>query len=229
MSARVRVPAFPLVFALVVMCVGCKRQDAPSSAVSSAPSRAAAAHVGRMPEVHEAPGDQLYTWVDDEGGFQVTGAPAEVPPSARDVVRVSSPTVEDPDPSTVFVADLRNARPDGTYAVSTMGRDEFDRMAIERRKARAPESTAAAPTSDGAVIYGASWCGPCHQAKAWFKAAGVPFVEHDIEEEHEAREQMQLALEKAGRRGGSIPVIVWHGKVFVGFDAGALEAERIRN
>jgi glutaredoxin len=228
MSARVRMPAIALIVALAAMVVGCKRKDAPVGAVLSATPGAAPAQVARVPEVREGPGDQLYTWVDDEGGFQVTGAPADVPPSARDVVRVSSPAVEDPDPNTVFVVDLRNARPDGTYAVTTMGRAAFDRMALERRKARAPEPAAAAPAGDGAVIYGASWCGPCHQAQAWFKAAGVPFVEHDIEEEPEAREQMQLALEKAGRRGGSIPVIVWHGKVFVGFDAGALEVERGR-
>jgi glutaredoxin len=224
MSARVPAPAVALALVLAAMGAGCKKREAPSGAVSGgAPSAPA-----RAPEVREAPGDQLFTWVDDEGAFQVTGAVADVPPSARDVVRVSSPAVEDPDPNTVFVVDLRNVRPDGTYAVSTMGRAAFDRMAIERRRARAPEPAAAAPSGDGAVIYGASWCGPCHQAQAWFKAAGVPFVEHDIEEEPEAREQMQLALESAGRRGGSIPVIVWHGKVFVGFDAGALEAERGR-
>ena len=224
MSARVRVPAIAFALAVAAMGAGCKKKDASSGA----PSAEASAHVAKMPEVREAPGDQLFTWVDDEGGFQVTGTVADVPPSARDVVRVSSPTVEDPDPNTVFVVDLRNVRPDGTYAVTTMGRAAFDRMAIERRKVRAPEPAPAALEREGAVIYGASWCGPCHQAQAWFKAAGVPFVEHDIEEEPEAREQMQLALEKAGRRGGSIPVIVWHGKVFVGFDAGALEAERGR-
>jgi glutaredoxin len=222
MKPRRLAVAFSL--ALAAMGAGCKKKDAPPGAASGA----ALAPNAKTPEVREVPGDQLFTWVDDEGGYQVTSAPADVPPSARDVVRVSSPAIEDPDPNTVFVVDLRNARPDGTYAVSTMGRAAFDRMAIERRKARAPEPEPAAPAADGAVIYGASWCGPCHQAQAWFKAAGVPFVEHDIEEEPEAREQMQLSLEKAGRRGGSIPVIVWHGKVFVGFDAGALEAERLR-
>jgi glutaredoxin len=228
MSGSTLVPAITLAFALAATAVGCKKNE---EASSGAASTAALAKPAATPNVREAPGDQLFTWVDDEGRFQVTGNVADVPPSARDVVRVNSPAIDDPDPNTVFVVDLRNVRPDGTYAVSTMGRAAFDRMAVERRKVRAPEAAAAGAldgAGDGAVIYGASWCGPCHQAQAWFKGAGVPVVEHDIEEEPEAREQMRLALEKAGRRGGSIPVIVWHGKVFVGFDAGALEAERGR-
>lgn len=180
-----------------------------------------------MPRVLDDTVDDLFTWVDDDGAFRVVAAPGEVPPTARDVVRVTSPTVPDPNPETVFVVDLRVKRPDGTYAVSTMGRTSFDRMATERRKAKEPEKPEPSAAGDeGAVIYGASWCGPCHQAQAWFKSAGVPFVEHDIEEEPESRAAMQRALEQSGQRNGSIPVIVWRGKVLVGFNAQALEAVR---
>jgi arsenate reductase-like glutaredoxin family protein len=108
-----------------------------------------------------------------------------------------------------------------------MGRASFDRMATERRKAKEPEKLEPNASNDeGAVIYGASWCGPCHQAQAWFKRAGVSFVEHDIEEEPESRAAMQRALEQSGQRNGSIPVIVWRGKVLVGFNPQALEAVR---
>jgi glutaredoxin len=201
------------------LVVGCrKREAAPTEVAPPAP-------VVRDDAVH-----LLFTWVNDEGAFVAVDRAESVPPTARDVVRVASATVHDPDPETVFVADLRVRRPDGTYAVSTMGRASFDRMATERRKAKAP--AAPEPSSGGdeggdkAVIYGASWCGPCHQAEAWFKSAGVAYVEHDIEEEPGAREAMQRELERSGYRGGSIPVIVWHGKVLVGFSGPALEAVR---
>lgn len=198
---------------------GCRKHD-PSPAEVASP----------MPLVRDDATDLLFTWVNDEGAFMATEKVDAVPPSARDVVRVASPAVRDPDPATVFVVDLRVRRPDGTYAVTTMGRASFDRMAVEHRKAKAPaapEPGAAEKEGDGAVIYGASWCGPCHQAEAWFKGAGVPYVEHDIEEEAGARDEMQRVLERSGRRSGSIPVIAWRGKVFVGFDGAALEALRL--
>ena len=212
--------------AFPVMLAGCKRSGEAHGAKAEAAEGVTAES---LPRVLDDTTDDLFTWVDDEGAFRVVATPGEVPPTARDVVRVTSPLVADPNPETVFVVDLRVKRPDGTYAVSTMGRTSFDRMATERRKAKEPEKPEpSALPGEGAVIYGASWCEPCHQAQAWFKSVGVPFVEHDIEEEPTAREQMQVELERAGRRGGSIPVIVWHGKVFVGFDVRALEAERTR-
>lgn len=220
MSRRARTLALLCFMGSALMGAGCKRH-------AEGKESAAAATESATPRVLDDTVDDLFTWVDDDGAFRVVSTPGEVPPTARDVVRVTSPAVADPNPETVFVVDLRVKRPDGTYAVSTMGRASFDRMATERRKAKEPEKPepSAAPEG-GAVIYGASWCGPCHQAQAWFKAAGVPFVEHDIEEDPRAREAMQAALEQSGQRNGSIPVIVWRGKVLVGFNAQALEALR---
>ena len=179
-----------------------------------------------MPEVRDDSPNLLFTWVTDDGAFTMAERAEDVPPTVRDAVRVASAMVPDPDPDTVFVADMRVRRADGTYTVVTMGRASFDRTAVERRKTRATAAEAASGEGDQAVIYGASWCGPCHQAQAWFKGAGIAFVDHDIEEDPAARAEMQAALERVGRGGGSIPVIVWRGKVFVGFDQRGLEAMR---
>lgn len=73
------------------------------------------------------------------------------------------------------------------------------------------------------IIYGASWCGPCHQAAAHLKKRGIPFVEHDIEQDSSAAREMQTKLAKAGMRGGSIPVLDVRGRMLIGFDANAVD------
>jgi glutaredoxin len=73
------------------------------------------------------------------------------------------------------------------------------------------------------IIYGASWCGPCHQAAAYMRQKNIPFVEHDIEREPAAAKEMQAKLSHAGMHGGSIPVIDVRGKILVGFSAAAVD------
>ena len=73
------------------------------------------------------------------------------------------------------------------------------------------------------IIYGASWCGPCHQAAAYLKKRGVAFVEHDIEQDSSSAHEMQAKLAKAGMHGGSIPVLDVRGHILVGFDARAVD------
>ncbi|HWL84840.1 MAG TPA: glutaredoxin domain-containing protein, partial [Polyangiaceae bacterium] len=68
------------------------------------------------------------------------------------------------------------------------------------------------------IIYGAEWCGACHQAAAYLRAKGIPYVEKDIEADHGAAREMQTKLAKAGLNGGSIPVLDVRGKVMVGFN-----------
>jgi glutaredoxin len=69
------------------------------------------------------------------------------------------------------------------------------------------------------IIYGASWCGACHEAVAYLKRKGIAFVEKDIEEDANAAREMQAKLARAGKRSGSIPVLDVRGKVMVGFNA----------
>jgi glutaredoxin len=148
----------------------------------------------------------------------------------------------------VFVADLRNARPDGTYAVRETTRADFDALALGRRQKRG--LTLASPWDAGAlsapttgpdlsqpsnapvdpgvaapvVIYGASWCGACHKAAEYLRQKGIPFVEKDIEQDAAAAREMQRKLVRNGLRGGSIPVIDVRGKVMVGFNPAEVDA-----
>jgi glutaredoxin len=191
----------------------------------------------------------LLTWIDDKGDFHVEQKVADVPMQGRDAVRVIDPSrAEGTSSDKVFVADLRTTKPDGTYPVSVMTRAQFEAIAVARREksgptmasAAAPEAPSAAPTTAGAgtpvqptdpnggsrpvIIYGASWCGPCHQAEAFFKKRGVPYVEKDIEEDTTAQREMMAKLVKAGlRNAGRIPVIDVHGKILIGFDPGSID------
>jgi glutaredoxin len=110
-----------------------------------------------------------------------------------------------------------------------MSRAEFEKSAVARRQEHGKVLTAqsASPppveARPAVIIYGASWCGPCHQAAAYLKQRGVAFVEKDIEQDGSAAREMHAKLANAGMRGGSIPVIDVRGKLMVGFDQGAVD------
>lgn len=183
-----------------------------------------------LPVVTDASTDLLLTWIDDKGEFHVEQKVADVPVGARDVVRVADPVKDPPKLDDVFVADLRNAGAEGAYPVRTMSRTEFEKVAVERRQksgsvlaAKGAESAPPEAARPAVIIYGASWCGPCHQAAAYLKQRGVPFVEKDIEQDGSAAREMQAKLASAGKRGGSIPVLDVRGKVLVGFDERAVD------
>ncbi len=178
------------------------------------------------PVVTEASTDFLFTWIDEKGGGHVEQHVADVPVSARDAVRVADPN-RDPPADQVWVADLRNAGPGGVYPVRTMKRAEWEAIAVARRGGGAlvarPAPSAAPSANPQVIIYGASWCGPCHQAAAYLKQRGVAFVEKDIEEDGGAAREMRAKLAKAGKRGGSIPVLDVRGHILIGFDARAVD------
>jgi glutaredoxin len=204
---------------LLVVVGGCKKREAIREVAP--------------PTITDASTDLLFTWIDEKGEFHVEQKVADVPVTARDVVRVADPVKDPAKLDDIWVADLRTAGANGQYPVKAVGRPEFEKIALDRRAANGKGSPglaaqSAAPVLPGdqkpnVIIYGASWCGPCHQAAAFFKQRGVPFVEKDIEADSGAAREMHAKLDKAGMRGGSIPVIDVRGKLFVGFDANAVE------
>ena len=203
----------------LVLMTGCKKPPPASEVVV-------------LPVVTDASTDLLLTWIDDKGEFHVEQKVTDVPVGSRDVVRVADPVKDPPKLDDVFVADLGNPGAAGAYPVRTMSRAEFEKVAVERRQKSgngtilAPKGAESAPPAaarPAVIIYGASWCGPCHQAAAYLKKRGVPFIEKDIEEDRGAAREMQAKLASAGIRGGSIPVIDVKGKVLVGFDERAME------
>jgi glutaredoxin len=168
----------------------------------------------------------------------------------RDAVRVADPNKDETaHADRVYVVDLRQARPDGTYTVRTMSRVDFEAIAVARREKAGPTlagpggpPAASAPSGEpsaepgasppaGAavagrptvIIYGAEWCGACHDAARYLRQKGVAYIEKDVEKDPAAAREMQAKLAKNGLHAGSIPVIDVRGRVMVGFNAAQID------
>ena len=197
-------------------------------------------------ELRDDTANLLLTWIDDKGDFHVVQKIGDVPEgTSRKAVRVVVTTREEGTGKVVYVADLSQKSAAGTYPVSTMTRAEWDEKGATKRSARLealapgvalpPGSASGAPTgsapaqkaADGrvvAIIYGADWCKPCHDAARYLKQRGVTVVEKDIEENEVARQEMLTKLKRAGMPpSASIPIIDVMGQLMVGFDPRGLE------
>jgi glutaredoxin len=213
----------------------CKRR--PPDELAAATADPAGPSLPALTLTDETP-DLLLTWIDARGDAHIAKSPAEVSMEGRDQVRVVVTTREDGTRESFYVANLTVKGADGSYPVSTMARAEWDAMIAKRRQAfaapeapSAPEGEPAASAGHGTsataftvIVYGASWCGACHEAVAYLKRRRVPVVEKDIEQDPAAESEMQAKLARAGVHGGSIPVIDVKGKILIGFEPHALEA-----
>jgi len=218
-----------------VMAIGCHRKAGSSGELGGTGS----AEPGGLPPLalRDDAKNALLTWVDDHGNFHVVERAADVPDAGKGAVRVVMSDRNDGTGESVYVANLREKQPDGTYPVKSMLRSEWDELGAKNRKARlealapsatpppTPSASAAVATGDvSATVYGAEWCGPCHQAEALLKSLGVKVTKKDIEENPTAGAEMREKLKRVHRQGGSIPVIDVMGQILVGFSPGALRA-----
>lgn len=179
--------------------------------------------------------DVLYTWVDSEGNFQLTSDRAAIPESARRLVRVVVQGHPPGTPEHVYVADLSKPE-DGRFPVQALtrksweeqGADARQRMLADLAPPRAPDDAPEGTLGITAIIYGADWCKPCHQAEAYLKKKGADVVKKDVEEDPAAAAEMHKKLKRAGMGGSSIPIIDVGGTIMVGFSPHALDAALAR-
>jgi glutaredoxin len=231
----------------VALGFGCKKPstDAPDEAGTTP-------KVGELPplEVRADTPNLLLTWIDDKGDFHVAQKPDEVPTEGRKAVRIVVTSREEGTGKLVYVANLDETTATGAYRLKTMPRSEWEELGAGKRKARlealAPTAApsgepAPAPDKEGgkspgatgagkpavtgvvAIIYGADWCKPCHDAERYLKQRGVTVIKKDIDENEVAADEMRKKLERVGRPGASIPVIDIMGQIQVGFSPAALE------
>jgi glutaredoxin len=74
------------------------------------------------------------------------------------------------------------------------------------------------PAGTPVVIYGAEWCEACDIARAYMERRGIPYVEHDIEEDSSAKASMDSTLAAAGLPpNASLPVIDVRGTIMTAF------------
>ncbi len=223
---------------LLASVTGCRRKaDVVSEAASA------------VPLVTDKSEGLLLSWIDDKGEFHTEQYAADVPSTNRDMVsvRVLEPSNESLGEGRFFLADLRTPGVGGAYPVRVATRSEFEDLAVARRAKNGtavlapraagastgggPDASAAGdPSNPGdvasrppVILYGASWCGACHQAAAYLKKKGIRFVEHDIEQDSSAAREMQAKLTKVGKSSGSIPVLDVRGRILIGFDARSIE------
>lgn len=196
--------------------------------------------------IHDDTPNLLLTWIDDKGDMHVELEIAGIPAEGRSLVRVVVSDREDGTKDAFYVVDLTTKGADGGYSAKTMSRRGWEAEVEKRRGAyiakHSPQkpvttSSSANPTptdpndkpppataSDVTVIiYGASWCKPCHDVGEYLKSKGIRFVHKDIEEDRTAALEMREKLEKSGQRGGSIPVIDVRGQILVGYSPHALD------
>jgi glutaredoxin len=236
---------------LVLLCTatlpttGCK-QKSPQQGEEPA---SAAPKSNELPplELRDDTPNLLLTWIDDKGDFHVVMKPADVPEARRQNVRVVVTDRTDGTGSLVYVADLSKKEQNGGYPVKTMSRNEWDELGASLRKARlealappasgaasasaapgTPAAPSAAPRKPGAskvvaIIYGAEWCKPCHDAARYLKQRGVTVIEKDIEASEATAAELKRKLDRANMSGASIPIIDVMGQLLVGYSPRALD------
>lgn len=161
----------------------------------------------------------VLTWYDEDGPH-VAERRSDIPAESREHVKVDSLSLapDERDPDAVFVADLRSPGEGEAYEVRRFDREGFDAL-LDGMHGTEPIATGDASV----VVYGASWCGACRQAESWLEANGVPFVEKDIEQDPQAREEMLRKARAAGVPTSGIPVIDVRGRLLTGFDPRAMQ------
>jgi len=233
-------------FATVALAVtlGCRAHPT-AGAITSAQASAPPAEALPGLKVSDDTPNLLLTWISDDGDFHVEESINKVPEARRSRVRVVSTDQAEGSGTSVYVADLTVKRPDGTYAVSTLARSEWEKLGADLRKTRmealapsakqpaAPDGAAGSGSSDtqqasangaiSAIIYGADWCKPCHDAQRYLESLGVSVTKKNIEESRAAQAEMQEKLARSNRAGSSIPVIDVMGRIFVGYNPGSLK------
>jgi glutaredoxin len=238
--------AAALALALCLAATACKKPGSEKSGDSGTAPQSA-----ELPplEVKADTPNLLLTWIDDKGDFHVAQKPAEVPTEGRGTVRVVVTNREEGTGKLVYVANLDETTATGAYRLKTMPRAEWEELGASKRKARLealapsaqPSSTPASnaekpdgkPSAQGtgkaqatgvvAIIYGADWCKPCHDAERYLKQRGATVIKKNIDENEVAAEEMRSKLARVGRGGASIPVIDIMGQIQVGFSPAALE------
>lgn len=229
-----------LLFSILLACVACRSSDKSDSEAKPASAAPRSSELPPLTVKADTP-NLLLTWIDPQGDFHVVQKPADVPSDARKQVRVVVTDREAGTGDLIYVADLNETGADGSYRLKTVTRAQWDELGASRRKARlealapsaVPPPAASAPATPGApkgppskvvaVIYGASWCKPCHQAADYLKGRGVTVVQKDIEESEAAHAEMRSKLDRAGRGGASIPVIDVMGQILIGYSPSALD------
>jgi glutaredoxin len=234
-----RVGARVFLLGVLTASVACQRHADPSADFGAAATAMPGDALPRL-TLRDETTNLLLTWLGPDGDFHVVEKIEEIPVEHRQQVRVVQTTDPAGTGALVYVANLVEKRADGTYAVTTLPRSDWEKLGADLRKTRlealapgqVPPADPAQPSGGAgneasaaisAIVYGADWCKPCHDAERYLKSLGVSVTKKNIEESRAAQAEMQEKLARVHRTGAGIPVIDVMGKIFVGYSPGPLK------
>jgi glutaredoxin len=165
--------------------------------------------------------DLVFSYSDPANGkLTTTSSIGAIPDAARERVIVTDLSLSPEERRAdryLYLVDLREQRPDGSFPVAIASRYSFNPGA--GAAGAAGEGTAA-----GVIVYSASWCGVCKKTKALLRQLHVPFVERDIEASRSAAEELARKARAAGFEANGVPVIDVSGTLLQGLDERTLRA-----
>ena len=210
------------IFFLVGICVagsyGCRNDEAVSE-VEVAP---VARGIDAAPSMRVHPDNEglVFRYYDKSTGTLATAQGIDaVPEEIRSAVVVMDLNAKGVPARALYVTDLTRTQEDGSHPYQVV-----DRYAYRSKGVAGTDSKEVAGAN--VTLYSTEWCGVCKNARKWFQAQGIPFVERDLEKDDGAPAALQAAARKAGMHPsavlGSVPVIVVGKQIIKGFDASAV-------
>ncbi|HET6438473.1 MAG TPA: glutaredoxin domain-containing protein [Anaeromyxobacter sp.] len=133
----------------------------------------------------------VFTWVDESGTVHFSEEPPAGPKRAKKVI---------------LPADAPRPEPEEANPTSTQS---APKPAVTQPPAPRP---AAAKPFPPVELFSTSWCPHCKRARAYFQGKGIPFTDHDIEHEKDARARL---LTLTGSE--AVPAAVIGGKLVKGY------------
>lgn len=91
-----------------------------------------------------------------------------------------------------------------------------------RERAKGDESTRV--SSPRVILFSTQWCPACRQAREYFTAKKIPFLELNIQKDPEAAQHYVKLQQRYGFRRGTVPVLVINGRVMAGFSRQQVDA-----
>jgi glutaredoxin len=216
-----------LVALSLLACLGCEPEKPPAPERPAKGDSTADAQSAALDPKTQA---FVLTYAGERGAFADTSKLDAVPEPSRGLVRVALLDGPDPPAGTVWVANLRKPADDGSFALTTVPRSDFEELALGQglsSKVALPEGLEPPPPSatvaGQVVVYKTAWCGVCKKVEEYLKKKGIDYVAKDIEADRAAAGELQAKASAKGIATGSVPVIDVGGELIVGFDRGRLE------
>jgi glutaredoxin len=194
-------------------CVLCKRSQAAASGATA--GRLGLAALGSVAAVCVAAiAFKLISSATHTGAVATTAAPPKAVPAREPAHETQQPVTNQPNPAAREPAAPALAAGPANDSDRTVVADQEQRPgAIDAPKPPSEADLRAALQSVRITLYSTEWCPHCTRARSFLQQNSIPFVEHDIEKDPEAK--------RAHRRlvpAGGVPVLDIDGDISSGFN-----------